>query len=105
MGDNTALGVSQREGAEIRTESPKRPPRERAGRRRLRFSCETCGAPTDAVAGTSRDALRVCRECFGRGPDKRPRELNDLEGREWAQASRSVEQYPDTRSSKQKLHG
>ncbi|HVD38998.1 MAG TPA: DNA methyltransferase [Solirubrobacterales bacterium] len=31
--------------------------------------------------------------------------MNDLSGREWAQASRSVETYPDVRSEKQRLHG
>jgi DNA modification methylase len=31
--------------------------------------------------------------------------LNELSGREWAQASRSVEEYPDVRSEKQRAHG
>lgn len=73
--------------------------------RRLDFECSQCGARTDAVVGTKRAEAEICRECLGKGVDKRPRELNELSGREWAQYSRSVEQYPDTRSRKQKLHG
>lgn len=73
--------------------------------RRLKFLCAHCGRETDAMPGTDRLTGQLCRECFGRGPDRRPRELNDLTGAEWARASRSVEQYPDTRSPKQRLHG
>jgi DNA modification methylase len=47
----------------------------------------------------------LCRGCFGKGKDRRPRELNELTGKEWAQKSRSIEQYPDTRSEKQRIHG
>ncbi len=57
------------------------------------------------MPGTNRDADRLCRACYGKGPDLRPRELNALSGGEWAKASRSVEQYPGTRSDKQRLHG
>ena len=73
--------------------------------RRLDFECSQCGAATDAVVGTKRAESAICRECFGKGVDRRPRELNELSGRQWAQYSRSVEQYPDTRSRKQRLHG
>lgn len=47
----------------------------------------------------------LCGECYGKKPDLRPRELNELSGKEWAQASKSVEQYPDIRSAKQRAHG
>jgi DNA modification methylase len=57
------------------------------------------------VPGTKRLQDKLCRACFGRGPDRRPRELNDLEGTEWAEASRSVEQYPDIRTPSQRIHG
>ena len=73
--------------------------------RRVTFSCSRCQEPTDAFPETARLAERLCRACFGRAEDRRPRELNDLSGREWASASRSVEQYPDTRSEKQREHG
>lgn len=73
--------------------------------RRVKFNCSQCDAPTDAVPNTERASLLTCRECFGKRPDKRPRELNDLSGSEWAKASRSVTEYPDTRSDKQRLHG
>jgi DNA modification methylase len=59
----------------------------------------------DAFPGTERLARKLCRACFGKGVDRRPRELNDLTGKEWALASRSVEEYPDTRSEKQREHG
>lgn len=55
--------------------------------------------------GTARLERRLCSPCYGKGEDRRPRELNDLSGREWAAASKSVEQYPDTRSDKQREHG
>jgi DNA modification methylase len=74
-------------------------------RRRLRFDCTRCGAVSDAFLGTARAATRICRDCFGKGADRRRRELNDLTGKAWAQASRSVEDYPDTRSGKQREHG
>jgi DNA modification methylase len=74
-------------------------------RRRVRFACVRCECETDAVPNTKRAKEQLCRPCFGKGEDRRPRELNGLSGREWAQASRSVEQYPDTRSEKQRQHG
>lgn len=77
----------------------------RPRRRRVTFPCSRCQEPTDAFPETVRLAERLCRACFGKGPDRRPRELNDLSGREWAASSRSVEQYPDTRSEKQREHG
>ncbi len=73
--------------------------------RRITYRCSRCHEPTDAFAETRRRARRLCRACFGKGEDRRPRELNDLSGREWALASRSVERYPDTRSEKQREHG
>jgi DNA modification methylase len=74
-------------------------------RRRERFDCERCGNPSDAFPGTNRATRKLCRACYGKRADRRPRELNDLTGKEWAQASRSVQAYPDTRSEKQRLHG
>ncbi len=74
-------------------------------RRRVRFDCARCGAGSDAFTGTDRAGARTCRDCFGKGVDRRRRELNDLTGRQWAQASRSVEAYPDIRSEKQRQHG
>lgn len=74
-------------------------------RRRVRFDCTRCGKPTDAFAGTDRDLHGLCRDCVVKREDRRPRELNDLTGAEWAQASKSVQEYPDTRSEKQRLHG
>lgn len=72
---------------------------------RIGFTCKRCDAPTDGLKGTKRFAAGLCRDCFGKGKDRRPRELNELSGKEWAQASCSVAQYPDTRSEKQRLHG
>lgn len=74
-------------------------------RKREKFPCKQCGAPTSAPLGTFRAAQSLCSQCVGRRADKRPRELNDLTGKEWAQASRSIERYPDTRSEKQREHG
>jgi DNA modification methylase len=79
--------------------------RSRDTRVRKRFECSVCGNETDAPEGTERLEKRWCRECYGKRKDHRPRELNELSGREWAQASRSVQEYPDTRSVKQRLHG
>jgi DNA modification methylase len=75
------------------------------GRHRLRYGCRACGADTDAFAGTSRVEQMLCRECFGKREDRRPRELNALTGKEWAHASKSVQEYPDVRSDKQRAHG
>ena len=74
-------------------------------RRKIKFDCRNCGSASDAFLGTSRDTARLCRACFGKGEDRRPHELNDLTGKEWAQASRSVQAYPDVRSEKQRRHG
>jgi len=69
------------------------------------YQCRSCGESSRALGGTQRDKVELCRTCFGKGPDRRPRELNELTGKEWAQRSRSVEQYPDIRTDKQRLHG
>lgn len=71
----------------------------------LTFECDTCGSKTRAIRGTIRAEKNVCRDCFGKREDRRPRELNALSGKEWAQSSKSIEQYPDTRSDKQREHG
>lgn len=73
--------------------------------KRERFTCPKCGSRTNAPLGTDRLARRLCSPCYGKAKDRRPRELNELTGGEWAAASKSVEQYPDTRSEKQKRHG
>ena len=82
-----------------------RPATARQRRRRVTYSCSRCSEQTDAFPETRRLDRRLCRACFGKGEDRRPRELNDLTGKEWALASRSVEHYPDTRSEKQREHG
>ena len=74
-------------------------------RRRKRFSCTQCGSETSAALGTERVESQLCRECFGTRRLTRQRLLNDFSGSEWAQASRSVEQYSDVRSAKQREHG
>jgi DNA modification methylase len=76
-----------------------------ATKQRIELTCESCGRLTKAPIGTQRLARKLCQECFGKGQDRRPRELNELTGAEWAKASKSVESYPDTRSEKQRLHG
>jgi hypothetical protein len=68
------------------------------------FDCSQCGSASRAQLGTERAERRVCKDCFGKREDRRPRELNELTGKEWAQRSRSVSEYPDTRSEKQKYH-
>ena len=73
--------------------------------KRLYFQCAVCGSETDAVPATQRAISRKCRRCFGKKKDRRPRDLNELSGAEWARYSKSVEAYPDTRSAKQKNHG
>jgi DNA modification methylase len=82
-----------------------RPSSASARQRRVRYACSRCRDSTDAFPGTARFAGKLCRACFGKGEDRRPRELNDLTGKEWALASCSVEEYPDTRSEKQREHG
>lgn len=76
-----------------------------AAQKRESFKCRRCSRSTNAPRDTKRLEARLCSPCFGKGKDRRPRDLNDLTGKEWAQASRSVEEYPDVRSEKQKLHG
>ena len=73
--------------------------------KRDEYTCIRCQTSTDAVNGTQRYSQLLCRDCFGKAQDNRPKELNDLSGREWASFSRSVEEYPDTRSMKQRDHG
>lgn len=82
-----------------------RPATARPRRGRVTYPCSRCRAETDAFPETRRLELALCRACFGKREDRRPRELNDLTGREWALASRSVEAYPDVRSEKQRDHG
>ena len=72
---------------------------------RINFECLKCSSETDAFKGTKRHTKKMCRECFGKGRDKRPRELNELDGKQWAAYSKSVEKFPDTRSDKQRFHG
>ncbi len=74
-------------------------------KKRSYFSCRKCGLQTDALPATERSRKELCRDCFGKNPDRRPKDLNELSGKEWAAYSRSVEEYPDTRSKKQKEHG
>lgn len=86
---------------------PKLPRGEKkASPQRLRkFACARCGDPTDGFADTERHAAALCRDCFGKGTDRRPQELNELSGKEWAAYSKSIDAYPDTRSDKQREHG
>ena len=74
-------------------------------RTKVRFPCQKCHVPTLALANTKRCTLKLCSDCFGKRQDLRPKELNDLSGSQWAQFSLSVQQYPDVRSQKQRLHG
>lgn len=74
-------------------------------KKRVVIECTKCGQSTDAASGTQRLRQRLCRACFGKGQDRRPRELNELSGAQWARYSKSVEYYPDTRTDKQRLHG
>lgn len=74
-------------------------------RARVDYPCVRCNNETDAFVGTERLKAGLCRDCYGKKPDLRPRELNDLSGKEWAQSSRSIQEYPDTRSPKQREHG
>lgn len=70
-----------------------------------KFLCSSCGVPTDAPINTKRAQIGLCKECFGKGVDRRKNMLNELTGREWASLSKSVEQYDGTRTEKQRLHG
>ena len=72
---------------------------------RVHYDCTQCGQITDAFVNTNREERRLCRTCLGKRADTRPKELNDLSGAEWAQASKSVQEFPDTRSPKQRFHG
>ena len=74
-------------------------------KKRVSFKCSNCGSNSRAVVETNREERRLCAVCFGKGKDRRPRELNELTGKEWAQKSRSISEYPDTRSEKQRYHG
>lgn len=74
-------------------------------RRRRRYACDLCGTDSTAPIGTERDDAGLCKECFGKRRYTRRQQLNDLSGSEWAQGSRSVEEYQDTRSEKQRIHG
>lgn len=73
--------------------------------KRLIFACIKCGEDTEAPIDTKRAEKKLCRICFGKKEDKRKNQLNDLTGKEWTLLSKSVEQYPDTRSIKQRFHG
>ena len=72
---------------------------------RVSYNCSKCGNLTDAFNGTDRAKLLRCRDCTSKREDRRPRDLNDLSGKEWAARSKSVDVFPDKRSAKQKLHG
>ena len=72
---------------------------------RAHIECTACGEKTDVRIPSARADKGLCRGCFGKGADRRPRELNELSGSEWAQASKSVTEYPDVRSKKQREHG
>jgi DNA modification methylase len=73
--------------------------------KRLTFACVQCGEGSDAPPETKRSDQKLCRRCFGKRKDVRPRDLNDLTGAEWARFSKSIESYPDTRTDKQRQHG
>lgn len=73
--------------------------------KKVKFECRKCNTPTFALSNTKRSKLKLCSDCFGKKKDLRPKELNDLSGSEWAGFSLSVQQYPDTRSEKQRSHG
>lgn len=77
----------------------------RVPERKIYYNCEKCGNHTFAFEITERFQKKLCPQCFGRGKDKRPKELNDLTGADWAKFSLSVQEYPDTRSEKQRFHG
>lgn len=73
--------------------------------RKIFFKCGKCGNKTHAFTDTQRFEQKICKKCFGKKKDLRPKELNDLTGAEWAKYSLSVQQYPDVRSQKQRDHG
>ena len=72
---------------------------------RINFLCSSCGIEDDAIVGTKRERAKLCRLCFGKRKDTRKNELNNLSGKQWAEYSRSVEQYNGIRPEKQKFHG
>jgi DNA modification methylase len=73
--------------------------------KKVRFKCHKCNELTFGFTGTKRVRLELCKRCFGKKKDRRPKELNDLSGADWAKFSLSVQQYPDNRSEKQRKHG
>ena len=73
--------------------------------KRESFNCIACGEETDAFTSTERFEAVKCRKCYGKKKDLRPKDLNDLSGKEWAARSKSVDVFPDQRSEKQKKHG
>lgn len=74
-------------------------------RQKVKFTCSKCGELTDAEITTERYKRQLCRRCFGKRKDTRTNQLNDLSGADWARHSRSIEQYPDTKTPNQKEHG
>lgn len=89
----------------MQQESEFQPGQKMSQRKRENFICVTCSSETDAPPSTKRSEQRLCRECFGKGEDRRPRQLNELTGSEWAKYSKSIQAYPDTRLDKQRAHG
>lgn len=73
--------------------------------RKKLFDCKICKSPTSALVNTKRFERQLCSDCFGKKEDRRPKELNDLSGAEWAKFSLSVQEYPDVRTEKQREHG
>lgn len=73
--------------------------------KKILLECSKCSVTTDMFAGTRRYKAQLCRKCFGKKKDLRPKELNDLSGAEWAKFSLSIQEYPDIRSQKQREHG
>src|SRR5207248_1924863 len=83
-GRDTASGSPSAEGtAKMRGKA--------TNRRLERFNCTRCGEITDGFIATERYEATLCRRCFGKRKDMRPRELNDLSGKEWAAYSKSIE--------------
>jgi len=73
--------------------------------KRVAFQCEKCGKNSNAPIDTDRLNKKLCTECFGKRKDTRENKLNNLTGSDWAKRSKSIEEYPDTRSNKQRFHG
>ncbi len=72
---------------------------------KVKFTCVACGDMTDADITTERYKRQLCRNCYGKREDTRENKLNNLTGAEWARHSKSIETYPDTRTSNQREHG